>query len=160
NSFDEVPDSAWFTNRLGSHPMTIEELMRGACEPKYILEDENAAPASFIIDQGKPNGASPGFRVNLPDKGKYMFKADSKEQPERPSAASVIGAAAYNAVGFYTSCEQIVYFKVSALKLTPHLRYENNSGIERDFDQKALEKVLEETAKKGELIRMQASSWL
>lgn len=160
NSFDEVPDSAWFTNRIGVRPMTLEEFTRGACEPKYILEDENAPPGSFIIDQGKPNGASPGFRVNLPDKGKYMFKADSKEQPERPSAASVIGAAAYHAVGFYTSCEQIVYFPPSALKLTPHLRYENNSGIERDFDQKALEKVLEETAKKGGLVRMQASAWL
>jgi len=160
NSFDEVPDSAWFTNRIGVNPLTIEELMRGACDPKLILDDENAQNATWIIDQGKPNGASPGFRVNLPVQGKYMFKADSKEQPERPSAASVIGAAAYNAVGFFTSCEQIVYFKPSALKLTLGLRYENNSGIERNFDQAALNAVLDETAKNGDRVRMQASAWL
>ncbi|WP_394833270.1 hypothetical protein LVJ94_42885 [Pendulispora rubella] len=160
NAFDEVPDSAWFTNRIGTHPVTVEDLQRGACSPELMLDDENAGDATWVIDQGKPNGASPGFRVNLPGKGKYMFKADSKEQPERPSAASVIGAAVYHNVGFYTSCEQIVYFKPSMLKLTPGLRFEDNSGIERNFDEKALQKVLDVAAKKGDRVRMQASAWL
>ncbi|WP_394823446.1 hypothetical protein [Pendulispora albinea] len=160
NSFDEVADSAWFTNRMGIRPIGIEELMRGACEPALMLDDENAQDGTWVIDQGKPNGASPGFRVNLPGKGKYMFKADSKEQPERPSAASVIGAAAYHNVGFYTSCEQIVYFKPSVLKLTPGLRFEDNSGIERDFNKAALDKVLDIAAKRGGRVRMQASAWL
>jgi hypothetical protein len=160
NSFDEVADSAWFTNRLGVHPMSIEELKGGACEPKEILEGEAAAAGSWVIDKGKSNGASLGFRVNIPGKGKYLFKTDPKGQPERATAASVIGAAAYDAVGFYTSCEQVVYFKPSVLKLTPGLRYENNSGIERNFDHAALESVLAEATKRGELVRMQASAWL
>src|SRR6187200_3310436 len=29
NTIDEVPDSSWFTNRIGSRPMTIDELRRG-----------------------------------------------------------------------------------------------------------------------------------
>ena len=33
NTLDEVPDSAWFTNRVGSRPMTIEELVRGPAMP-------------------------------------------------------------------------------------------------------------------------------
>src|ERR1700742_2954368 len=33
NSLDEVADSAWFTNRIGAHPMSIDELRRGACHP-------------------------------------------------------------------------------------------------------------------------------
>jgi hypothetical protein len=160
NSMDEVADSAWFTNRLGAHPMSIEELKAGACEPKEILDGESAANGSWIIDKGKSNGASLGFRVNIPGKGKYLFKTDPKGQPERATAASVVGAAAYDAVGFYTSCEQVVYFKPSVLKLTPHLRYENNSGIERDFDHAALETVLAEATKRGEYLRMQASAWL
>jgi hypothetical protein len=160
NSLDEVADSSWFTNRIGARPMSLEELKAGACEPKELLEGETAGPGSWIIDKGKSNGASLGFRVNIPGKGKYLFKTDPKGQPERATAASVIGAAAYDAVGFYTSCEQVVYFKPSVLKLTPHLRYTNNSGIERDFDQAALQSVLDEATKKGELIRMQASAWL
>src|SRR5262245_8453360 len=29
NTVDEVPDSSWFTNRIGSRPLTIDELVRG-----------------------------------------------------------------------------------------------------------------------------------
>ncbi|HWZ92737.1 MAG TPA: hypothetical protein VNW92_27915, partial [Polyangiaceae bacterium] len=160
NSLDEVADSAWFTNRLGVRSMGLEELRAGACEPFELLDGETAAEGSWVIDKGKANGSSLGFRVNIPGKGKYLLKNDAKEQPERATAASVIGAAAYDAVGFFTSCEQVVYFKPSVLKLTPGLRYENNSGIERDFDRKALESVLAEATKRGELVRMQASAWL
>src|SRR5262245_20907505 len=30
NTIDEVPDSSWFTNRVGTRPITNEELVRGA----------------------------------------------------------------------------------------------------------------------------------
>ena len=30
NTIDEVPDSSWFTNRVGVRPVTIDELSRGA----------------------------------------------------------------------------------------------------------------------------------
>ena len=29
NTVDEVPDSNWYTNRLGSRPMTVDELLKG-----------------------------------------------------------------------------------------------------------------------------------
>src|SRR5258708_24566702 len=96
NSLDEVPDSAWFTNRLGVHPMSIEELALGACDPSLLLEPEAAAEGTWVVDSGKGNGSSAGFRGNIPGKGKYMFNAEPPEQPERPSAASVISAAVYN----------------------------------------------------------------
>jgi hypothetical protein len=160
NSLDEVPDSAWFTNRLGMHPVTVEEFARGACAPAVILDPDTAAEGSWLIDQGKPNGASPGFRVRVPGKGKFMFKTDSKAQPERPSAASVIGAATYHAFGFYTSCEQIIYLHPSLLKLKPGLKSADNSGIERPFDEAALKHVLDQTTKRGEFVRIQASAWL
>ena len=76
NSFDEVADSAWFTNRVGVHSMTMEELSRGACERATILQAE-PADGEWLVDEGKANGSSPGFRVNIPGKGKYLFKADA-----------------------------------------------------------------------------------
>jgi hypothetical protein len=160
NSLDEVPDSAWFTNRMGVRPMSLEELALGACDPALLLDPEAAADASWVIDRGKGNGSSAGFRVNIPGKGKYMFKAEPPDQPERPSAASVIGAAVYNAAGFYTSCERIVYFPPSVLKLTPGLRYSNNLSDEKNFDEKALDKIIKDAPKRGKLTRVQASAWL
>jgi hypothetical protein len=160
NSLDEVPDSAWFTNRLGFHPMSIEDLTLGACDPSLLLEPEVAPEGTWVIDSGKGNGSSAGFRVNIPGKGKYMFKADPPDQPEHPSAASVVGAAVYNAAGFYTSCERIVYVPPSVLKLTPGLRYSSNLSEDKDFDRKALDKIISDSPKRGKLARMQASAWL
>lgn len=160
NAFDEVPDSAWFTNRLGKRRLSDEELVRGACRPEDMLDPSTAAPGSYVIDQGKPNGATPGFRVKVDGKKKYMFKTDRKEQPERPSAASAIGAALYHAVGFNTSCEQVVYIKREVLKLLPGLTATANDGVTRPFDEKALDKVFEEAAQSGDTYRFQASAWL
>jgi hypothetical protein len=159
NALDEVPDSAWFTNRLGVRKPPRDELLRGACDPTAMLDGEQAAPGSWVIDKGKPNGATPGFRIRI-GKQKFMLKTDQKSQPERPSAASAIGAALYHAVGFNTSCEQIVYFHPRVLSLKAGLTATDNSGVERSFDEAALEKVLANATRRGELLRMQASAWL
>jgi len=160
NALDEVPDSAWFENRLGrSHP-TGDALLRGACTPEQILEPQRSAPGSWTIDQGKPNGASLGFRVRMPDQRKYMFKNDAPNQPERATAASVIGAAIYHTVGFNTSCEQVVHFAPELLALQPGLTTTDNSGVSKPFDDAALAHVLSEANRRDGLYRMQASAWL
>lgn len=160
NAFDEVPDSAWFTNRLGKQKPSREELLRGACRPEDLLVGETAAAGSWFIDQGKPNGASPGFRIKVGGKYKYLLKTDSLEQPERPTAASAIGAAIYHSAGFNTSCEQIVYFDRSVLKLKPGLIATDNTGVPRAFDEKRLDWVLKQAKQRDNLVRMQASAWL
>jgi len=160
NSLDEVPDSSWFTNRIGTHDLTLDEFLRGACTEALMLDPDTMPDGSWVIDQGKNNGSSPGFRVNIKGKGKYLLKSDVASIAERSSGASVIGAVAYNAVGFNTSCEQVVYFRPSVLKLTPHLESANNSGVKKPFDQAAVDKILAEAAHRGGLVRMQASAWL
>ncbi len=160
NSFDEVADSAWFTNRLGARPIDADALLQGACTSSQLLLDTTNVPdGSWLIDKGKQNGATPGFRIKIQGKGKYLLKTDDPT-PERPSAAAVIGALAYHAAGFNFSCEQVVYVKASVFKLTPGLTYVDNSERIRPFDQRALEKILAKAVHKGELLRFQASAWL
>lgn len=160
NSLDEVPDSAWFTNRRHSRAAS-DSLLLGACVPSLLLDPDGSTDGSWIIDHGKEDGAALGFRVNVPGKGKYMFKADPASQPELQTAASVVGAAIYHAAGFNTACEQVVYFKPSLLKLTPGLHYRHNTVEDlMDFDQKALDRVLASCPRRGELVRMHASAWI
>jgi len=161
NSFDEVPDSAWFTNRIGMHPMTADEVARGACTPDQILDPDGAADGSWVIDKGKSEGASLGFRVVVPGKGKFMLKAETvNDHPERQSAAAVIGAAILHAAGYNTPCEQIVYVRPSVFKLTLGLTTKPNFGDEKPFDQKALDAIIADSPKRDGRIRMSASSWI
>lgn len=158
NALDEVPDSAWFTNRIGRRPMTPEEVARGYCDDKVL--DPSAADGTWLIDQGKPNGANPGFRLKVDGVGKFMMKADPPDQPERASGATAIAARLYYAMGWWAPCDSVVYFRKSILKLSPGLKVTDNSGITRDFDEAALTKVLAGASKRGELTRMTASKWL
>lgn len=160
NAFDEVPDSAWFQNRLGKQKPTREELLAGACRPEDHLDGDAIASGSWVIDQGKPNGASPGFRIRVDGKKKYLLKTDNVDQPERPTAASAIGAALYHAAGYFTSCEQIVYFDPKHLVLKPGLVAVDNTGVPKPFDQKQLEWVYDQAVRRGNQVRMQASAWL
>jgi hypothetical protein len=157
NSLDEVADSSWFTNRIGVRPVSIEELTRGACGPEDFLHPEADADGSWLVDHGKMDGSSKGFRVVIHGR-KFMMKVD--DTPERPSAASTIGAAAYQAVGFNTSCEQVVYFRPSLLALKPGLKFKGNFSGERLFDRETLDSIVNMAPRRGDLVRFQASLWL
>ncbi|MGD0676399.1 MAG: hypothetical protein ABSC94_13350 [Polyangiaceae bacterium] len=159
NSLDEVPDSSWFVNRLGVGAVSRDELVLGGCDPSLLLD--SVGEGDWVIDKGKTSGSSPGFRVAIAGKGKYVFKLDDADQPELSSAATVIAAAAYHAVGYHTTCEQVVYFKPSRLTLMPGLRYKFASfGEERDFDRQALDRILRSAPRRGDMVRMVASAWL
>ncbi len=158
NSLDEVADSSWFDNRIGSREMSGDEAAAGACAPEDMILPPTT-DGEWTIDRGKDNGSSLGFRIDVPGKGLYQLKADDSIQPERGSAASVIGAALYHAAGFGSTCEQIVYLKRSHLKLTPGLMVTTYEKP-HPFDEKALTKVLDAATHRGDEIRMQASKWL
>jgi hypothetical protein len=160
NSLDEVPDSSWFQNRIGVRPMSAAELALGDCEPEQLLDPESFADGSWVIDKGKSGGQTDGFRVVIPGKGKYLLKAEDSEVSEHSSAAQSVGAAIYHAAGYYTTCEQVIYFKRSLLKLTPGLRWRHNFETDSPFDQAALDRVLAHCPSRGDTVRMQASEWL
>jgi hypothetical protein len=158
NSADEVPDSSWFQNRIGRRPFSPADLTRGSCEGPGL--DPSAPDGSWLIDMGKANGANPGFRVRAEGAGKFMLKADLEDQPERATAATSIASRLYYAAGYWAPCDSVVYFRPSLLKLKPGLKYADNSGVERPFDEEALKSILARASKRGDLLRMVASQWL
>jgi hypothetical protein len=159
NAMDEVPDSSWFTNRIGVRPFSAEDLRKGSC-PDEILDPEKDPDGSWVIDQGKPNGANPGFRINIEGKGKFMLKADQAREGEKATGATAIATRLYHAAGWYAACDTVVYLPKRLLKLTPGLKYADNSGVERPFDEAKLDGILQGAQKRDGLYRMLASRWL
>ncbi len=159
NAMDEVPDSSWFTNRIGVRAMTLDDIRRGSCG-KNNIDPLRSADGSWVIDMGKANGANPGFRVNIEGVGKFMLKADQSREGEKATGATAIASRLYHAAGWWTVCDTVVYLRRSLLKLTPGLMYADNSGVKRPFDQAKLDAILDDAQRRGDSIRMVASRWL
>ncbi len=157
NAFDEVPDSSWFTNRIGAHPLSPDQVASGYCAEGPELEAD-PPDGSWLIDHGKDNGANPGFRVNVRGQ-KYLLKTDDT-QAERATGAAAIAARFYYAAGWWAPCDSVVYFKRSALKLKPGLTIKANTGPAKLFDERRLDGMLAQSGRRGELYRAVASRWL
>ncbi len=160
NSLDEVPDSSWFQNRIGMRALGTDELRLNACSKDDLLEPDAAPDGSWLIDQGKTSGSTPGFRIRVPGKGLYLVKVEANG-PERQVASTVIGEAVYYAAGYNASCEQALWVRPSIFKVKPGLiARSGNFGDLYAFDEKAVRHLFARSTMRGGLLRVSASAWI
>jgi hypothetical protein len=138
NALDEVPNSSWWTNRIGVREMSLEELTEGPCRTPPLDEDKGP----WVVFKAKPNGATPGFFIEAPDGNKYVFKTDGIVQPPRPTAADAIASRLYYAVGYNGPCNRVVFVKPSIFSISPKATSEDESGDKVKMTQEDIDKVL------------------
>ena len=143
NALDEVPNSAWFTNRIGRFPMTPEAVARGACTDRL-----DATQGPWVVVAAKPNGANPGFFIKAPNGKRYLLKADGVLQPERNTAADVIGSKLFYAAGYHVPCYQVAYFDPKILTIAPDATAEDALGRDRPITQADVDAVLGQCARR------------
>jgi hypothetical protein len=95
NTVDEVPDSSWFTNRIGRRPMTVAEVVKG---PDQL---ERVSLEGWVVSGGKGSGVQPGFRMTDPGGQLYQIEVDPPSNPELASGVEMIGTAFYHAMGYH-----------------------------------------------------------
>lgn len=121
NALDEVPDSTWFTNRLSRGPLSLDDLRRGACEGLA------PPPPPYVVVHGKEGGTSPGAVVRAGDGRTYLLKTDFW-QPERATAADVIGTRITYAAGYDTPCNVMILVRESDFQIDPDARRTSHSA--------------------------------
>ncbi|HKH69696.1 MAG TPA: hypothetical protein VKA59_00020 [Vicinamibacterales bacterium] len=115
NTIDEVPDSSWFTNRIGRLPgMSVDEIVRGPNTLDALNIDD------WPVIEGKSSGITPGYRVVAPDGRLYQVKFDPPSNPEMASGAEVIGAAFYHAIGYNVVQGYIVEVDPARIVIAPN----------------------------------------
>ncbi len=87
NTIDEVPDSSWFTNRIGVRPMSLEEITRG---PNRGDGPDFSAPWEVI--RGKSGGITPGFTMRDRRGDVYFVKFDPPAYFGLSTGADVMGS--------------------------------------------------------------------
>jgi len=138
NSMDEVPDSSWFTNRVGRYEFTRDELLSAACDESPL---DPAGP--WTVTDAKPNGANPGFIVEDAEGRKYLLKFDGIEQPERATSADVLGSILYWAAGYWAPCNRVVFFDRSIVRIASDAMAEDASGNEIPMTEEHIATILE-----------------
>jgi len=141
NTVGEVPDSSWFTNRIGVRSMAVDEIVRGPNQLPTLNID------GWPIVQEKSSGITPGFRIVDPTGRLYQLKFDPPEHPEMSSGAEVIGAAFYHAIGYNVVQGYIVEFDPSSMTIAPTARTVDMSGRERELRPADVERVLRRAAR-------------
>jgi hypothetical protein len=95
NSVDEVPDSSWFTNRIGRKEMTLADVVRGPDGTDRVSFE------GWQVSGGKGSGLQPGFRMMDREGQLYQIEVDPPSNPELATGAEIIGTAFYHAIGYH-----------------------------------------------------------
>jgi hypothetical protein len=141
NTMGEVPDSSWFTNRIGKTPMTADEIARG---PNQVASlDVNGWP----IVQEKSSGITPGYRIVDPAGHLYQIKFDPPEHPEMASGAEMIGAAIYHTIGYNVVQGYAVDIDPAAIVISPKATTVDMSGRKRTLRRDDIDRILKRAAK-------------
>ena len=108
NTIDEVPDSSWFTNRIGREAWTVDRLVRGP--------DTSTGPSGTLtIVAGKMEGIAPGFTVRDSTGQLYFIKFDPSSNPEMASGAEVISTKLFYALGYHVPENYLATIRREAL---------------------------------------------
>lgn len=135
NALDELPDSSWFTNRIGIKTMTAEEIFRG-------VESGGPPVLPLTVTSAKIGGTNPGFFAKDATGRKFVIKFDPKAALEMQTAASVIGNRLFWAMGYNVPNDQIFSLRASDVRIDEKATMTDSVKNKHPFTPKALEAIL------------------
>lgn len=156
NALDEVPDSTWFTNRIGIRDVSPDEI---AAAPGGIGSPEAHKP--WTITSTKPGGATVGFIIKDARGKKWLLKFDPLGHPEAETATQVIMGKLIWAFGFNVTEDYVLYIDKRDLVLAKDAAIKDTFGNKRPLDESELATrlaAIEQTA--DGRIRVLVSAWL
>jgi hypothetical protein len=139
NTIDEVPDSSWFTNRIGTLPITTELLVRGP------NSDVRPAPEKWVLLREKSSGTNPGFTAQDANGRTWFLQFDIPEFPEGGTGAVEIATKLFWALGYNQVETFITTFDPSHAEIDPKAR-KRPSGARTPFTRDDMTRVLERAA--------------
>jgi hypothetical protein len=134
NAWDEVPDSSWFTNRIGRHMLRFDEICSG-------LEGQPPETGAWAVLRVEDEGYTPKLRVRDRAGRMYVLKFDPSS-PEKNSGAERISTLVLHAAGYNVPHNTIVSFHSLDFVLTEDAYYTDAVGKRRPLTRGDLETVL------------------
>jgi hypothetical protein len=141
NTLGEVPDSSWFTNRIGVRDLSPAELARG---PDGLEGPDVSGPITVIA--AKSGGITPGFTIRDGRGEVFFVKFDPEAWPHLSTAADVLGAKFFHAAGYFVPENYIAYVRRDQLRIAPDAKVSAH-GRKRPMAEADLESILARAAR-------------
>ena len=143
NTIDEVPDSSWFTNRIGRGGLSTADIVRG---PDRVAR---LSLEGWKVSQGKSTGVQPGFRMTDPDGQVYQIEFDPISNPDMATGAEIIGTAFYHALGYHTVDVYLTELDPARIEFEPTARIKDpRLGERRRMTRRDVNAVLRQSPKR------------
>jgi hypothetical protein len=146
NTVDEVPDSSWFTNRIGVRPMPVQEIVRGV--NKFDPVEAREWDTWTVVEGKGPRSFQPGFRAERPgDPGQvYQLEVDPKGHPRLATGAEFIGGLIYHALGYFVEDVYVLKVHPRNIRISEKATIRDASG-RRKFTARDLDNILSVAAR-------------
>jgi hypothetical protein len=141
NTVDDVPDSGWFTNRIGTANLSAEEIARG---PNM---NGGPAPESWVILREKTSGTSPGFTARDANGQTWFVQFDPPEYPGASTADVEIATKIFWALGYNQVETFITSFDPAKVTIDPKATVRRPSGERTEYTREDVNIVLEHAAR-------------
>jgi hypothetical protein len=144
NTIDEVPDSGWFTNRIGTRAISADELQRGPAE--------GPPPASqkWVLTREKSAGAAPGFTAKDANGETWFVSFDAKANPRGATAAVVISTKIFWALGYNQVEYFLTEFSSDNTTIDPNATKKRPSGKRTPMTADDVRELLENVPREGD----------
>jgi hypothetical protein len=142
NTIDEVPDSSWFTNRIGTRPFMIDEIVRG---PNVGPPPD---PSHWVIWRQKSSGSHPGITARDANGQTWFLEFDPPYYPGAATAAAVMATKVFWALGYNQVESFLTTFDPQRMEIHPEATFLRPNGKRTPIRRADIEELLEHTARR------------
>jgi hypothetical protein len=137
NTIDEVPDSSWFTNRIGHLALTPQDIANGP------NTDAGPAPGPWTVSSSKSDGVTPGFTIKDARGQRWFLKFDPPGYRAMTTGTEVTVTKLMWALGFYVPENHIAYMRRDQLVVADGAKFTLPGGTARAMRGDDIDMLLE-----------------
>ncbi len=144
NTIDEAADSSWFTNRIGTTPITVEAITRGA------NVGAPPDPSHWVLLREKTAGVHPGFTARDAKGETWFLEFDPPYFAEGATGAVAVATKIFWALGYNQVESFLTTFDPKRTEIDPKATIRRPSGKRTPATQDDMDAILERVARNAD----------
>ncbi|MBA3231599.1 MAG: hypothetical protein H0T05_02155 [Acidobacteria bacterium] len=134
NTIDEVPDSNWFTNRIGARPLSTADIARGP-------QTGEGPSGQLTVIRPKQAGAAPGFTARDERGDVWFVSLDAAGHPDAATGAIMVANKLFWALGYWQVENYLIAIDPDRIAIADSARMRPPSGSNRPMRKSDLDAV-------------------